>query len=181
MRGVYLGRCLIVGFAGLVGLAGCSGPAILIGSHVDCAIERIDYTKPTIRRGEFSYELIYKENGFEKIISDTLVCEYEGLSCSPAGLNVEWNRSFLSGEDSIVIRDLGGGKRIISGPPSCRYQMGTTEKYVRYVPDNKNMTLEVISSTEKWWTGIPADELLGEYGLEVVLERTAPPVVQSTN
>ena len=49
-------------------------------------------SKPQITYGEFPFELVYEYNNQQYIVTETIVCDYEGISFSIDGGNSrDWN------------------------------------------------------------------------------------------
>lgn len=55
---------------------------------------------PKVKYGEFPFELVYEYNGEQHTITDTVICEYEGIEFSLEGGNDrEWNCYLSSGTE----------------------------------------------------------------------------------
>ena len=57
-------------------------------------------SKPKVKHGEFSFELIYEYKGEQVTITDTIVCDYDGYSFSLEGGNSrDWTCEFKNNEN----------------------------------------------------------------------------------
>lgn len=81
---------------------------------------------PQITYGEFPFALVYEINGEEKVIEDTLICEYAGVEW--VGDFVEsyrkWKTSFKSGNERIVLLNIDEKNILYFLPGSAGYYMG---------------------------------------------------------
>lgn len=56
--------------------------------------------KPIEKHGEFPFELIYEYKGEQKIIEDTIICDYDGYSYAiETGNTNDWNCNFKNNND----------------------------------------------------------------------------------
>lgn len=62
--------------------------------------------KPAIEYAEVPFELTYEVNGEEKVIADTIICEFDGFSRNTAGSYRNWKTSLKSGNEDIVLLDV---------------------------------------------------------------------------
>lgn len=57
-------------------------------------------SEPTIKHGEFPFEIVYEYEGEQGLIKDTIVCEYEGHSFALDGGNTrDWNCYLKNSDD----------------------------------------------------------------------------------
>ena len=83
---------------------------------------------PVIRYGEFPFTLVYELNGEERVVEDTLICEYDRWDWSAgSGSYVRWKSRLDSGDE------------LWSNPATGRYGI---------------ILLDMVNPDEKYWTGI---------------------------
>lgn len=131
-------------------LGGCVGTATLISCAVDSPAE----PEPAHELGEFDFELSYEIDGNNVVVKDTIICKYEGRACDGRGLHNQWGKSFASGRDMVVLRQLSGHELIYYPLGSCKRLMdGELPKY------NSGAAIERKIGTTTGWSHLRAAEL----------------------
>ena len=137
--------------------------------------------KPNITYGEFPFSLVYELNGEEKVVEDTLIGEYDGITRigGPTNKSRSWIHSFMSGDKLITLLRIdetdvihypfltntvgyymGDNKYGPQGFSSCAYRHNSEED------PNYNRDGYYISP----------DELLNKYGIKIISWEIAPPI-----
>lgn len=102
-------------------------------------------SEPTITHGEFEFELIYEYNGKEIKITDTIICDYNGLSFALDGGNYrDWTCVIKNNNNhGRYIIDENIGNLYIQVPLEADYYMGDpnvnseiAKPYIYYIDDN---------------------------------------------
>lgn len=145
--------------------------------QLDCLGERASFSKPIIRKSEFPIELSFLSDGQLYEVSDKLSCKYKGLSCTYAGLKIDWDKELLSGNESLVLKELKENSKLIKGLPSCNHLMGTNKPWVSY-SKTLGATLYKESNGSSAWSAIKPDKLLKSYKVEVLSWDYSNPVSQ---
>ncbi len=131
------------------------------------------YFKPQVTHGEFSFTLNYEINGEEKVLEDTIICDYDGIDIDEGrGIFRKWKAALGKGGSQIVLwkdEDDNGVKQEIYynyAPPG--YYMGDPE----YSERNKYNASDVVlkktypDSTEELF--VDEEELLDEYHIKII-------------
>lgn len=128
-----------------------------------------DPPRPQITYGEFPFRLEYEINGQRKVIKDTLICEYDGISSNEGrGKYRKWKQTLSSGSERITLLKVDNTKEIYYAPGSAEYYMGdidNTEDYNHQFPN------AVIVEREGKMTNsglIRADQLLEQYSIKLI-------------
>lgn len=80
--------------------------------------------EPQVVYGEFPFELVFLINGEERIINDTLICTYDGISISEAEGKVrKWKSALKSGNEKLVLTTFDNSIVYYDIGPA-RYYMG---------------------------------------------------------
>lgn len=67
-------------------------PILLVGWPVIGEILFDRPSKPSEKHGEFTFNLVYEYDGEEFIVTESIICDYEGISFSPdRGTARDWN------------------------------------------------------------------------------------------
>ena len=149
---------------------------------------------PEINYGEFPFKLVYEVNGEQKVIEDTLICEYDGIVVGSGEKFLKWKSWLDSGKNSIVLLEVKNppredkhGRKIKSR--SIVYWLAPTEihmgaqrksyyeKFEYTFPDAA--CYDVLDGGAISNKRISADELLEEYGIRLISWEIAPPIVNS--
>ena len=137
--------------------------------------------RPEITRGEFDFRLVYEIDGERFVAEDTLIVEYVGTGWDAgAGHFNKWDSYFKSGSDGIIELFRDESERIFMDIPrylTPRYLMG--ERYlspIRHLIRRVGLNDSTIPSSR---LTLLEDELLSEYGIEIVIWEHDPPIVNS--
>lgn len=121
--------------------------------------------EPKIKHGEFPYELVYRYNGEEYTIKDSIICDYEGIKYSLDGGNFRaWNCVYDgSTQNGIYYIDKENNPLLyINVPMDARYYMGDDDATdpgmpyagLDFVPIDENTEVESIENIDieiiKW-------------------------------
>ena len=137
--------------------------------------------KPEITHGEFPFRLVYEINGEQKVVQDTLVCDYDGIGMNEGqGKYRKWKERLASGKEILILLEvsnpvsLGSSTKAVKqeiyySTGSVRYYMGDLEDYEGYAESFPNASLY-----EKYADGssddcrINADELYKKYHIKLI-------------
>ena len=100
-------------------------------------------SEPTIKYGEFPFELVYEYKGEQITITDTIICNYKGISFSLEGGNSrEWTCEFKNDDGYYYIDKENEPDLFIVVPDAPDYYMGDKEEskdssapYIRYIDE----------------------------------------------
>jgi hypothetical protein len=60
--------------------------------------------RPEITNGEFPFRLMYEVNGYQKVIEDTLIYEFDGYGADEGrGKYRKWKKRLASGNERITL------------------------------------------------------------------------------
>jgi len=141
---------------------------------------------PEQKYGEFEFRLVYIHDDEQIAIEDTLICEYDGIGMNEGrGKYIKWKQWYKSGNDAIVLLDLGIGSgigrfgdvikshRIIYPLAPAEHFMGFRADYVELFPDAAHFYIY----DHGWGSDrIAAEKLLEEYGISLISWEVAPPI-----
>lgn len=129
--------------------------------------------KPEIERGEFSFTLIYKIGGEQKVVKDTLICEYDGIGIDEGrGKYRKWKSELASGNTDLVLWEeegKGGVKKKIYynyAPPG--YYMGDPDDAGGNKSNSSDVILEKESDDSIEQIFISEKRLLQKYDIEII-------------
>ncbi len=127
---------------------------------------------PTIKHGEFPFELEYELNGRRHAVKDTVICDYEGVAHNEAvGKRRTWNSRRASGKGTHTLLETKDGLTFIFFEGSAEYYMGDKEPYQIY--DGDPVGVKVWGSTG---SNQPDEELLQKYHLKIIRVQHAKPI-----
>jgi hypothetical protein len=134
--------------------------------------------KPKITYGEFPFTLVYEINGEERIIKDTLICEYDGVQWVGDfvyGHN-SWKESLKSGNERIVLLQIDETS-VIYYPIAdlAYYYMG--DGAVRDTGCYQNAVITHFGKGAN--QVIDAEELFNKYSIRILDWEIAPPITNS--
>lgn len=82
-------------------MTGCAA-TLALDAKLQCMAEPEPPT-PGRTRGEFPFRVVYRENGVEKTITDTKICELKRLGCNVSGRQTSWHEALKSGRTQIPL------------------------------------------------------------------------------
>lgn len=131
---------------------------------------------PTVKKGEFPFEITYEQNGKLVEIKDVYVCEYEGVYTTEGGKFRSWKEYFKSGNEAAL----------------TVFKDETTEVYISigdswyYMadPDHYKANTEIkpsarrITHKDGWISSntLSEEELYLEYGVKIIKWKLSEPV-----
>jgi len=146
--------------------------------------------KPEVTYGEFPFHLVYEINGQQKVVQDTLICEYDGIGMNEGqGKYRKWKERLASGNKSILLLNADGAsgiafsnketlkQEIYYDPGPGWYFMGDYEPGNEYRQNSPNA-----SYSEQYKDGngsygiIHADELISKYHIKLISWDIAKPI-----
>lgn len=143
-----IGICILIGLFILISIL----PFLLFAVGVLWNMFFVYPDKPIQKNGEFPFELIYEYKGEQKIIKDTLICEYDGHSYAlETGNTNDYNCYFENNDDygQYYIDQENEPDLSIIIPDAPDYYMGEKDS-------SKELTLPKISyyhkSTETYYS-----------------------------
>ena len=148
--------------------------------------------RPEITYGEFPFTLTYELNGEVKVISDTVICEFDGFhSLGSAGKYRKWKSYLKSGNERVTLLDLRPldetnefGQRMLElffSPGSAEYYMddelgdkksaGEISTWVEYLYQTTDGTIG--------GSAYKADEAWEKYKIRLISWESSPPIQNS--
>ena len=136
--------------------------------------------KPKIRHGDFPLTLVYEINGEEKVIKDTLICTYNGVSWAgdfSLGWN-SWKERLKSGNKGVILLRIDE-ERILYYPilGSAYYFMG--DEAVRDADYYRIARIDIGEGGHLATICVDAEELFSKYGIRIISWEIAPPIENS--
>ena len=108
-------------------------------------------SKPKEKHGEFPFELVYEYKGEQRVLKDTIVCDYEGYSWSLEGGNSrDWTCVFQNDEEygQYYVDKENEPDLYIEIPEAADYYMGDKEfdkeyslPILRYIDEETGLTV----------------------------------------
>ena len=135
--------------------------------------------KPEITYGEFPFRLVYEINGEQKVVEDTLICEYDGIEIDAGRLkHREWKEYLKSGKERIVLLKVDEKTEIYYNPGYGKYYMGDENGVFNHFFPN--------ASQMRWYKGkvssygtISAKKLLNKYNIKLISWDYTEPIENS--
>ena len=132
--------------------------------------------EPTVTYAEFPCTLVYKLNGEEITLTDTIICEYDGIKFDDSGLAYrrQWTEDFKSGDNSFVLAENDDGTyfefRYWNVAP---YLMGETD-----YPEYKFRVGSgvYLIGTDGWSNRLDDYSMYHDYGIRIVSFEYGPPI-----
>jgi hypothetical protein len=149
--------------------------------------------KPEITYGEFPFRLVYEINGQQKVVQDTLICEYAGIGMNEGrGKYREWKERLASGNQKILLLNTNGASGIVFrkqktlkqeiyyDPGPAWYYMGDLERGNGYKHSFPNASFsEEYQDGSGPYGNILADELLEKYKIKLISWDYTQPIKNS--
>lgn len=135
--------------------------------------------KPAITYGEFPFRLEYEINGRREFMEDTLIIEYKGVGIDAGrGKFRRWEDRLASGNERITLfkSDL---IEIYYPHGGSKYYMGDLEEYVSFNPAFPNAAYMTIEKNITQSGIITEDDLMEQYGIQLMSWDIADPIVNS--
>jgi len=144
---------------------------------------------PSIKYAEFPFRLEYKINDEYMVVEDTLICEYDGIEVDVAvGKYRKWKSYLASGNEKIVLQQTNSTFGFAAPSKKANltiyYDSGPVWYYlgnpdgITYEYDFPNASFldQYIGGGGSTYGVIYADELLDQYGIELISWEIAPPI-----
>ncbi|MCP3746710.1 hypothetical protein [Paenibacillus sp. A3M_27_13] len=167
-------------------------PPLLIIGLIIWAGNILDPLPPTIKHGEFPFELKYEMNGKKYDVSDTVVCDFSNISTDAGGFGKirRWNEHLKSGTRRITIlsdiniRSIIKPDRIDSeieiyyNYGSATYFMGdpdgsVSEKpQIEYIETYSERPNVIVTDA----TPLSAEQLQTNFGIKIINYSDSPPI-----
>ena len=133
--------------------------------------------KPTITHAEFPCTLVYELNGEEITLTDTIICEYDGIEYDDSSMTYrrQWTEDFRSGDGRFTLAEYDNGSCIVFHYQNvCEYLMGDTD-YSGYAQELDSGVFRIAASGHG--SGfIEEDILYNDYGIRIVSFEYGPPI-----
>jgi len=157
------------------------GLVAMIYGYVACEFQETINSKPypgepTVIHAEFPCTLVYKLNGEEITLTDTIICEYDGIDFEDGGLAYrrQWTEDFRSGDSVFVLAENDDGTRF-------EFQYWNVAPYLMGETDYPEYKLRVGSGvylieTNGYRSKIDDYSLYHDYGIRIVSFEYGPPI-----
>ncbi|GIT99625.1 hypothetical protein TSL6_01320 [Sulfurovum sp. TSL6] len=133
---------------------------------------------PKVTYGEFPFKLEYSIDGKKFTVSDTLICEYDGIGINEAvGKHRKWKSHLASKNDRITLLKINDSLEIYYSPGYARYYMGdlySQETYNHMFPDAGILTQE---DSRVIYEVISAKDLFSKYKIKLLHWEHTTPIV----
>ncbi|WP_407872243.1 hypothetical protein [Paenibacillus sp. P36] len=137
--------------------------------------------RPEITYGEFPFRLKYEINGNQKVIEDTLICEFDGFGADEGrGKYRKWKRKLASGNERITLLKVDSATEIYFTAGRTEYYMG--DPY--YANSNSSFPNASVVKKEGAMSKdsfLKADELLKQYNIRLISWDVSPPIKNNFN
>ena len=154
---------------------GCVNTAMLAGVLLDGPSEE----KPEVEYGEFPFRLVYETNEGIIEINDAVNFQYAGRTINAGlGIHNKWERTLRSGNDDIILKELGDGKYIEFRVGSVYYYMNSPSTDV---PSDYIHNLDAWLMHPSGGTRLTSDKLYEDFGIRIISWEPSPPLQVSSN
>ena len=129
--------------------------------------------KPKVKHGEFPFELVYEYKEVQRIIKDTIICDYEGTSWSLEGGNSrDWNCDFQNDSEygQYIIDNINDQDLYIDVPEAADYYMGDKE----YTKEDTQPL--IMFSNEATGTNYQETDKIDEVGIKIIEWKPSEPL-----
>ena len=146
---------------------------------------------PFVKYGEFPFELIYKKNGEEIVVTDTLYIQYKGIGWDEAsGFYYKLYPSYKKGnvdhttgqtEDLTIFQGMINDEAhiVYLELGNCEYYMGM--KYDSHFYRKFNVSPgDIVVSSRSYNGAISKEELENTYNIKLISFRISPPIIKNT-
>lgn len=164
-----LGIVLVVAF--LIPFIGWLGLAFL-------SLTEPSPPKPQIRWGEFPFRLEYKLNDELIVIEDTVIANYKGINhFSNSGKHRKWKQYLASDkkEVNVLLLQLDDGSQLYYNVGGAGYYMEGGQK----APNTYESFNSVYMQTNGNQRLVRPEELLNDFGIELIKWEESPPIENS--
>jgi len=134
---------------------------------------------PEITHGEFPFRLEYMMGGEKFVVEDVFIAEFDGFGWNAGEWRYRRWRGWIkgSGERMVLLLD-DEEKRIYITVGGARYYMGD-ERHQGMGPLIPQITVVKNNAVGGTTISGPSDELLAQYGIELISWELSPPIVNS--
>lgn len=137
--------------------------------------------KPQITKAEFPFMLVYEIDGEQFTVSDTYVCEYDGIGVNEGvGKYRKWkgymkSKGEKNTDEIVIIKD--GKKNVCASIGSASLYMGD-DRYADNLHDDDLLLFYVTESNGEYqsWRALSTEALEEEYGVTVISWQFTPPI-----
>lgn len=133
--------------------------------------------KPTITHAEFPSTLVYELNGEEITLTDTIICEYDGIKYDDSSMSYrrQWTEDFRSGDNSFTLAEYDDGSRIVFHYRNvAKHLMGETDYSEYYLRLDSGVFR--VSSSGRWGGAIDEEKLYNDHGIRIISFEYGPPI-----
>lgn len=159
--------------------------SILLFVGVYQVYEEITCPKPEITYGEFPFRLVYKLNGEEHVVEDTVVCKYKRSKFDfETGIHHVWKTTLASDSKRdavLILKD--GTKSIYCYVGEAEYYMGDKDGYygaTPFVPRVYETDLiprfEIEAFLMIKMQTVSQEEILEKYNIEIISWEFSDPI-----
>ncbi|MBP1903456.1 hypothetical protein J2Z32_000068 [Paenibacillus turicensis] len=135
---------------------------------------------PEITYAEFPVRLEYEVNGQKKVVTDTVICEYDGVGWNEGqGKHRKWKRRLASGHERIFLEKIDESTGIYYAPRTAEYYMNDLKDYVVGGGLFPDALLYKKGGEPREFSIISADELLEKYKIKLIKWEDSPPIKNS--
>ena len=122
---------------------------------------------------EFPFKLVYKIDGQQKVINDTLICKYDGIGMNEGqGKYRQWKSQLASGNKDIILKQLNNKTQIIYIVGSPEDYMGDSENFHSEDIDFRSAILK----QEFDVSGIDSKTLKKMYNISIISFKISEPI-----
>jgi len=137
-----------------------------------------DPPKPEITYSESPFTFVYELNGEEKVIEDTLICEYDGILVYGGIPNkkIEWEYSLKSGNKRLTLLQIDATNEIYIPLPDLReLKEENGEEVYSIAPYRYDAEDDPQHNRRGFY--VSDEELLNKYGIRIIsCEMASPPI-----
>ena len=139
------------------------------------------YSPPKVTYGEFPFKLVYKLNGEEYTVEDTVICEYIKTEYDwNKGKRRIWKRYLASNpkeEDILITKGFNRAVYFFIG--DAEYYMGDSDLYYGEFPFVPHVYISKYISVFSATGSLSQEEILKHYGIEIVSWEFSDPIENS--
>ena len=139
--------------------------------------------KPVIKYGEFPFRLEYEVRGQKKVITDTLICQYDGVGMDEGrGKFRKWKERLASGNQKVILLKISHTTALSFSVGDADYYMGDQNDGVADIDSHEANIDSHDASLDEEYQGqsgsslVTSDELLKKYHIRIISWQHAKPI-----
>ena len=147
-------------------------------TFIDSVFDGSYFDSPSVKNGEFPFTLIYMNFNKKHILTDSIVCEFDGKIVDTGSARNKWKKSYLSGREELILKTIKKNQYIYFSDSSCQYYMGDLPSYVTHKSEMGSLVISTTNDNSISNSIVTKDMAKNNYGIEVLEWLPSKPISQ---